>query len=981
MRWCLRVHDHGVGKSSLITRIGPDYIETRDGERVTTEIRSHWKFSKRLYHAFAPFWWCVHAWDGLVELLRLPKQLDYGFSTLTAYPAAGSGGATCDGVVSRSPGTPETLSVIRAGAGTVSDTGPGNVFGELGSPASWPSATQGYRLGGSASGWTDSANALSDSDSGASASRSLTSPTALIVTGFGFSIPAGATVHEIRCQVRARQNVGVPYPDVFLTARTTLDGSAAYNLIRSAGTSGSFQTLTYTWNDSELASRPVTPSQANASTFGVLIQIDDQSGMSPSEAMLIDWVKLEVVYRYEGFSHLRRYLASFDCSPATGDRLSARLCLCYDGNMQPAGVASVFESSTPLHVVPASPASAGSLTPGDFGAFGSTSAATIPYTDYRSVGTNVYYEAELSEAFVETIPVGVVSLGLRIGWDLDDAFGGVFANSRSLPFTGFHADETGTAKDPYLEVVWYDPRPELTPPLDGAVRLEVALTKDGATQHSEIRVANVGLHGVEVEVGSIDDLWGLDLNRWEVDDQGFGVLIRRADAQAGETEGLDRFVDVAYMVVAHAGAGGTMAERTTALQKILIGKETTPGTAVACPARVKSATIAFASDPTFEEHRSPGDLLPIKHMLISESASGTMDGKPCYNELGWWLSSIIGPPKSSETVASGIYRHTFEFDVRGPAGPVSRTFEIGDGVRAHRVKYAILRELALNLTRQESRVDGSWIAHRIEDGISMTAGANEVQTVTMGTATHFKLRFRGAETAELTVSGLTAAAIQSALQGLSTVGSGNLLVSGTTTTGPFTITAAGTLAGKALPLVEALDVVGGSAPTIAKTTRGGHTELGFAPILPGQWSIYYASSYAGLGAGKLVRGFMSNLRIGDRFNPVWVIDEEANWAVHADADAVVKATLKVEADSNGMALLADARAGSRKFFRMKATGPEISGGNTYGLQIDMSSEVSSISSYDDDQGLYGATFELGSGFNDDWGQAVRFVLTNTVASY
>jgi len=83
------------------------------------------------------------------------------------------------------------------------------------------------------------------------------------------------------------------------------------------------------------------------------------------------------------------------------------------------------------------------------------------------------------------------------------------------------------------------------------------------------------------------------------------------------------------------------------------------------------------------------------------------------------------------------------------------------------------------------------------------AGTNEVQEIafdgTMASGS-YKLRFRGELTAA--ISTYTAAAAQAALQALTTIGSGNVTVTGTTGTGPFTVTFVGDLAGENLPLID-----------------------------------------------------------------------------------------------------------------------------------------------------------------------------------
>ena len=103
------------------------------------------------------------------------------------------------------------------------------------------------------------------------------------------------------------------------------------------------------------------------------------------------------------------------------------------------------------------------------------------------------------------------------------------------------------------------------------------------------------------------------------------------------------------------------------------------------------------------------------------------------------------------------------------------------------------------------------------------AGTDEVQTLTVtGTPTGgtFKLSYKGQKTAAI-AHDANAAAIDSALEALSTIGTGNVTVAGT---GPFTVTFTGALAKKAVPLLVLVDnaLTGGTSPsvTIAETTPG-----------------------------------------------------------------------------------------------------------------------------------------------------------------
>lgn len=89
---------------------------------------------------------------------------------------------------------------------------------------------------------------------------------------------------------------------------------------------------------------------------------------------------------------------------------------------------------------------------------------------------------------------------------------------------------------------------------------------------------------------------------------------------------------------------------------------------------------------------------------------------------------------------------------------------------------------------------------------------NEVQTVTVDTGSPFTLSYRGQETSSL-ANGAAASTVQTAVQSLSTVGSGNATVSGSAG-GPYTVTFAGALAATSVDQLEA------TGATVTTTTEG-----------------------------------------------------------------------------------------------------------------------------------------------------------------
>jgi len=104
-----------------------------------------------------------------------------------------------------------------------------------------------------------------------------------------------------------------------------------------------------------------------------------------------------------------------------------------------------------------------------------------------------------------------------------------------------------------------------------------------------------------------------------------------------------------------------------------------------------------------------------------------------------------------------------------------------------------------------------------------TVPVNEVQTVTVGgspTGGTFTLTFAGQTTATITYNA-AASAVQTALQALSTIGSGNITVSGSGG-GPYTCTFAGTLAGMnvAQMTASAAGLTPSGTVTVVTTTPG-----------------------------------------------------------------------------------------------------------------------------------------------------------------
>lgn len=124
-RWCLGIRSYDCPRDQKVLNIEPNcfsYNQRIENGRwvVTTDFRTHWKYSKRLYFAFKPMWWIMHYMDEFF-LDRFLPQYSWGFTTLTAYPDPNPETSTVDGATEHIDTGGLAFSSIVAAAGTNSD--------------------------------------------------------------------------------------------------------------------------------------------------------------------------------------------------------------------------------------------------------------------------------------------------------------------------------------------------------------------------------------------------------------------------------------------------------------------------------------------------------------------------------------------------------------------------------------------------------------------------------------------------------------------------------------------------------------------------------------------------------------------------------------------------------------------------------------------------------------------------------------------
>jgi hypothetical protein len=134
-RWVLCIRRHDVGYHGRIVALLPHaYTVANADGTLTTDFRTHAKYAKRLYYAFRPLWWTLHAWDQAIANPFVPA-LNAGFDTLTAYPDPDPETVSVDGQLAVAIFGDTWANVIIANANAVNDSGTQLIFaGFKGSP-------------------------------------------------------------------------------------------------------------------------------------------------------------------------------------------------------------------------------------------------------------------------------------------------------------------------------------------------------------------------------------------------------------------------------------------------------------------------------------------------------------------------------------------------------------------------------------------------------------------------------------------------------------------------------------------------------------------------------------------------------------------------------------------------------------------------------------------------------------------------------
>lgn len=168
-----------------------------------------------------------------------------------------------------------------------------------------------------------------------------------------------------------------------------------------------------------------------------------------------------------------------------------------------------------------------------------------------------------------------------------------------------------------------------------------------------------------------------------------------------------------------------MPERTAIQELVQLGMEVTEGTTVPATVILQSMNIEFTPQVNTKNIRAAGYKFPSQTNLNKEWSTARVTGGPTFEEVIYPLSSLM---KKVTPVPGGTTSKVWTFDPGTKTLETCQSFSVekGQSVRAEGMPGAKFDSFGLNVTRDDTAVQGTMLAQAITDGITMAAGATEL---------------------------------------------------------------------------------------------------------------------------------------------------------------------------------------------------------------------------------------------------------------
>lgn len=430
-------------------------------------------------------------------------------------------------------------------------------------------------------------------------------------------------------------------------------------------------------------------------------------------------------------------------------------------------------------------------------------------------------------------------------------------------------------------------------------------------------------------------------------------------------------------------------------QQTRLAVEDQYGVLPSSPSWFRTSDMRLLPKPQFETEpvMGAGDELPSGIIVNDDFTNIEVTGKAGYVGIMYPLASMFGFPTST-LVLGDTYDHEWVWDGRRPIIPASYAAHYGLPGRADEILGVIFNGLSLTAARSGYDFSTAGFGKAIEPSVAMGGVTNEVQTgsVTGGpTALSPHLTFGGRTVVIPSAASITAATVLAALEGLASIGLGNVAVSGGPWPGtPIVVTFTGKLGGLDVALISTAgsQFTGGTGPAISftETTPGADAASTIAnvPIAPLHFSIYGGDTWAEMEAEstKLLAVYNAQMQWGEKWQRSMPVNQsKSSDGIYVGEDQEHTLNLRFGADATARNLYTNIRTGAKKYIRLHAIGP-LTGDSTHTneLVIDVATMVRGSEGYGSENGIHILTWNTQIARDEVTNDAVAIRLRNTKAT-
>lgn len=410
-----------------------------------------------------------------------------------------------------------------------------------------------------------------------------------------------------------------------------------------------------------------------------------------------------------------------------------------------------------------------------------------------------------------------------------------------------------------------------------------------------------------------------------------------------------------------------------------IGVEHDYGVRVAATRRLPGVNISLNPQAEFQLFRARGFNVPTTSVPQKMWANGTWNGIADYNQAVYPLSGLIGLQSTGPDTPGGATNARSWLFAPVSSGkdpnPKSFTIEEGDEDAVQVGEGLKFSSFGLEWTNDASNMNGNLFARFPVDEGTLTTKSNEEQAITKSgtvTAGTFTITYSAQTTAAIDFDA-TAAEIQTALEALSNIAPGDVVVSGgPISTAPIVIVFQGTLAGvnQAQVTVDSSSLTGGGTYVPSTLTAGGAdvSSVPQSPVSRMHVDIFVDDTFGAIGTTKVTQAYAGDFRIGDKVQPFWALNtdyESFQSTVRIAAD--VTCSFSTPHNAQSRALYNAVKTNPWKFVRLLATGNEIDTGvNNELIRADVACKFGNPEKQEDANGVFGYKFNFNSLHNADF---------------